>query len=598
MPQKEGFDLKDLLIREGVITFPVLNEILAESEKTSQPILEVLVRRNDYDARKLTQIFHQHYGYTPVNLSIFLIEEDVVRVLSKEKAEKYLVMPISKLDKTLTIAFANPTNLKVVDEIKAITGMRIKPMVADVKQILQTIAKQYAAPAISGTVAENSLDKVVLDKPEENLEDIVKMIEGEKEDSSPSESDLLKFAFETPVIKLVNNLLAEAIQRRASDVFIEPWENHVRVRTRVDGMLEEMIKPPKSLGDAIVSRIKVMSQLNIAEHRVPQDGRFKVKTSKKEVDLRVSILPTVFGEKVCLRVLDTSSQSHDISKLGFNEKEQQIIKDSASHPHGMILVTGPTGSGKTTTLYSVLKYLNDPEANLTTVEDPVEYQMAGINQVNIREQVGLTFPLALRSILRQDPDIILIGEIRDAETLDIAVKAALTGHLVLSTLHTNDAISSITRMVNMGLEPFLIASTVLMISAQRLVRKVCQKCKTEEKIDEAILAQIGLEGKKDIPFFRGKGCTHCRQSGYAGRSVITEIAPITPGVRELIMKGESAESIKAYAHSQGMTTMRECALRKAMNGETTLDEVFRVTTADQGLDRVPKLDIKGGKEAA
>lgn len=584
----DATDIKELLIRHEVISFQTLNEIIAEHEKTNAPILELLIRKREFDSKKLLKLFTDHYGYTPVNPSIFVLDEETLGLIPKDFAEKNMVLPISRRDRNLTVAFANPTHIKLIDDLQAMTRHRIKVVVADAKQIPPLIKKNYESkPGLASSVTDLTLQKG------EALDDIVKMIEGEQDIKGPSESDLLKVAFETPVIKIVNNLLAESIQRRASDIFIEPWESQIRVRSRVDGMLEEIIKTPKAMGDAIVSRIKVMSQLNIAEHRVPQDGRFKVKTQKKEVDMRVSILPTVHGEKVCMRILDTSGQAHDISKLGFDEREQQIIKDAARCPNGMILVTGPTGSGKTTTLYSVLKYLDSPEVNITTVEDPVEYQLKGINQVNVREHVGLTFPASLRSILRQDPDIILIGEIRDADTLDIAVKAALTGHLVLSTLHTNDAISSIIRMVNMGLEPFLIASTVLMISAQRLVRKVCPKCKVPQELDPATLEELGMEGRKDVKFFKGSGCTQCRHTGYLGRSVITEIARITPAIRQAIMSGKNAEAIKSLAQSEGMTTLRQCAVRKALAGETTLDEVFRVTTVDRkGADLSGKSPAK------
>lgn len=580
MASKDRSDLKDLLLREGVVNLQLLNEILGEQEKSKETLLEILIRKEQTDSKKLLQIFSSHYGYTSVNPGIFVIEGAILSLIPKSIAEKYLVLPISLLENTLTVAFANPTNIKAIDELQAITGLRIKTVVAEAKVIKKFIAKYYEQkiePETPGAEKEQN---------KENFDELVKMIEGEQEEAMTGKDELLKVAFETPVIKLVNNLLMEGIRRRASDIFIEPWENHVRVRARVDGLLEEMVCPPKTMGEAMVSRIKVMSNLDIAEHRVPQDGRFRIKMKDRSVDMRVSILPTSFGEKVCMRILDTSGQGHEISKLGFNEREQQVIKDCARKPHGMILVTGPTGSGKTTTLYSVLKYLHAPEVNITTVEDPVEYQILGINQVNCREQIGLNFPAALRSILRQDPDIILIGEIRDSDTLDIAVKAALTGHLVLSTLHTNDSISSIIRMINMGLEPFLIASTVLMISAQRLVRCVCTKCRSEETIEPHLLKEVGLENRHDVKFFKGRGCSNCRRTGYAGRSVITEIVALSPELRQGIMKNLPAESLKAIAHSQGMTTLRECALRKALAGETTLEEVFRVTTADQGLDKV------------
>ena len=343
------------------------------------------------------------------------------------------------------------------------------------------------------------------------------------------------------------------------------------------------INLPKSIGLALVSRFKVMSQLNIAERRLPQDGRFKIKVQDREVDIRVSIIPTSFGEKVCLRILDKKMQANDLEKLGFTEKDVQMIKESSLKPHGMILVTGPTGSGKTTTLYSVLKFLDSPEKNITTVEDPVEYEANGINQVNVRESIGLTFPAALRSILRQDPDIILIGEVRDLITMDIAIKAALTGHLVLSTLHTNDTTGSITRILNMGIEPFLITSSVIMISAQRLVRKLCDHCKVSFQGDAEVIQRLGLE-KRSYTFYRPFGCVKCRSTGYGGRSVISELLMLTPDIQALIMNRASGEEIKQQARRQGMTTLRESGIEKALAGITSLDEVFRVTAGDQGLE--------------
>ncbi len=568
-------DLKDILLKEGILNPEHLNFVLKEQEKSKQPLLDVLIRVGKFDEKKLVRVMNEHYGFTAVNPSVFVIDRQLIRMIPKEAAEKYTALPMSLFERTLTVAFANPLNLKAVDEVQAITKMRIKVAVSEASILKRYIDIYYTQGAMEEAAAESA-------RGGEKLDDIVKMIEDErKEEDAAQTAELMKVAYETPVIKLVNMLLLEGVRRRASDIFVEPWENHVRVRARVDGLLEEMLRPQKSLAPAIISRIKVMSDLDIAEHRIPQDGRFKVKISGREIDMRISILPTSFGEKACLRILDTKAQSHDISKLGFSETEQQVIKDSAQHPHGMILVTGPTGSGKTTTLYSVLEYLHAPEVNITTVEDPVEYQMAGINQVNVKDHIGLTFPAALRSILRQDPDIILIGEIRDNVTLDIAVKAALTGHLVLSTLHTNDSIAAITRMVNMGLEPFLIASTVLMISAQRLVRRVCTRCRGEEEIDPAVIAQLGIKFDKKAVFYKGKGCAQCRQTGYAGRSVITELLQMTPDILELITRNAMAEEIKEAAKRQGMTTLRECALRKALAGETTLEEVFRVTGEEQ-----------------
>lgn len=584
-------EFHNILLKEGIVSQDVLNAALKEQDRTKQPFLDVLLA-GKIDEKKMMSALAAFYGYNCVNPSVFLIEPAILQMIPEKVAEKNCVLPISLFENTLTVAFANPTNLKVIDELRAVTGKRIKCVIAEVGNIKRCIEKYYKLQAAQSGSIEESLSST------QNMDDIARMIDvQDAETESPIQaSDLLKVAYETPVIKLVNMIIAEGVRRRASDIFVEPWENFVRVRVRVDGLLEEVVRPQKSMGPAMVSRIKVMSELDIAERRVPQDGRFKVKMSGREVDMRVSILPTSFGEKVCLRILDTSAQGHDITKLGFNEDELVILRDCARKPHGMILVTGPTGSGKTTTLYSVLKYLDKPDVNITTVEDPVEYQLSGINQVNVKEHIGLTFPAALRSILRQDPDIILIGEIRDNATLDIAVKAALTGHLVLSTLHTNDAASSVTRMMNMGLEPFLIASTVLMISAQRLVRRICPRCKTGEEVDAKVLKLLGLKSDKPMTFYRGKGCASCRQMGYAGRTVITEILPMTPEIRQAVLKGQNAEKIKALAHSMGMSTLRECALRKAKDGETTLEEVFRVTGEDQGMHK--HTEAQTGEEAA
>lgn len=581
-------ELKDKLLRQGIVPLDGLNDLMREQEKSKAPLLDVLVQKGKYDEKKLVMMLVKEYGYSSINPSIFIVESQILKYIPQKFAERNILLPVSIYEKTLTVAFANPTNVKTIDEIRVLTGLRVKAVVAEGSVIKKCIQKYYTD---SQNAANAQAGKTEDGKEEQKLDDLVKMIEVEhqgEEENGIQAADLMKSAFETPVIKLVNMILMEGIRRKASDIFIEPWENHVRVRVRVDGLLEEVIRPQKSLGPSIVSRIKIMSDLNIAERRVPQDGRFKIKVNQKEIDMRVSILPSSHGEKVCLRILDTSNQGHDISKLGFCDAEQQIIKDSARRPHGMILVTGPTGSGKTTTLYSVLRYLDAPEINLTTVEDPVEYQLVGINQVNVREQVGLTFPAALRSILRQDPDVILIGEIRDNETLDIAVKAALTGHLVLSTLHTNDAASSVTRMVNMGLEPFLISSTVLMISAQRLVRRVCPRCKAPTEVEKILLERLGIDGSKNQTFYKGRGCAQCRQSGYKGRTVITEILEMKPEVRNLIMEGGTSEQIKALAHKLGLSTLRESAIQKALAGETTLEEVLRVTSEDQGLDRTKK----------
>ena len=562
-PQDE---LKNILIRQELIGQAELLAAVKECERNKQSLIQYLIRNARVDSQKLLRVLGNHFGYPTVNPAVFVIEKDILDLVPKRMVEKHLGLPISRYENTLTVAFADPTDIEAVNDFGAVTKMRIKVAVADAEILKRAIESYYAGDKSSEPGEPESAQD-----SEQKLDDLAKLIQFERESNTEADQQtLLKEALETPVIKLVNMIMIEGIRRRASDIFIEPWEKFVRVRARVDGLLEEIIRPQKSLGSAIVSRVKIMSSLDIAEHRIPQDGRFKVKVKNREVDMRVSILPTSFGEKVCLRILDTKSQSHDISRLGFSQKEQVIIQHSSRRPHGMILVTGPTGSGKTTTLYSVLNYLDAPEINITTVEDPVEYQLPGINQVNVREQIGLTFPGALRSILRQDPDIILIGEIRDAPTLDIAVKAALTGHLVLSTLHTNDAASSVTRMVNMGLEPFLIASTVIMISAQRLVRRLCPQCKAPEEIPADVLKGLGIDLKHPPVFYGTKGCSQCRHTGYKGRTVVTEILQMTPVIRDLINRGATSEQIKNAAKKEGMSTLYESALQKAIDRKSVV----------------------------
>ncbi len=464
----------------------------------------------------------------------------------------------------------------MIVDIAALANLSIKRVIAPPSELQIALKKYYPQ--------ERDFDVLAL-KSEETVDDLIKIVQDSKsEEAIAQDIDLMKQAQETPVIKVANLLLVEAIKRRASDLFVEPWENYIRTRFRVDGILEDGKAPPKVMGLALVSRFKVMSMLDIAEHRRPQDGRFKLKLQDREVDVRVSVIPSSFGEKLCLRILDKKAQSQNLERLGFTDNELKVLKANAVKPHGMILVTGPTGSGKTTTLYSILKYIDSPEKNITTVEDPVEYQVDGINQVNVREQIGLNFPVSLRSILRQDPDVILIGEIRDTDTMDIAIKAALTGHLVLSTLHTNDACSSVIRMVNMGIEPFLIASSVLMISAQRLIRRLCMNCRSEYIPDATVIEKLKLDPKEKYKFYRSKGCQRCRLTGYIGRTVITEILPLKLEIKELIMKRVTNEEIKQMARKFGMTTLRESAVSKVVCGETTVDELFRVTTGDQSLE--------------
>lgn len=570
----------DHLIVERMVVRGLLSEqnaafVLSDQGDVQKSAIEIIQERKLIEPQILISFLSEEFHCPPVNPNLFRIPDEIIRMVDPAYAIQKHILPISIYENALTIAMENPNDLATIDDLKAITNMRIRPAVALPTELKACLQKYYS----QGEVQESHQSS------EEAIEELIRIVQEKKSDEAETKTiDLLRQAQETPVIKVANALLVDAIRRRASDLFVEPWERSLRVRCRVDGLLEEVKAPPKSIGTALVSRFKVMSHLDIAERRVPQDGRFKIKVQNREVDVRVSILPTSHGEKVCLRILDKKAQSYGLEKLGFTPRELSILKTSVTKPHGMILVTGPTGSGKTTTLYSVLKFLDSPEKNITTVEDPVEYQVDGINQVNVREPIGLTFPAALRSILRQDPDIILIGEIRDLTTMDIAIKAALTGHLVLSTLHTNDTSSAVIRMINMGIEPFLITSSLIMISAQRLLRKLCNACKAEMIPDKELIQKLNLEPGGKYTFYKANGCDKCRSTGYAGRSVITEILQMTPEIKELIMKNGNAEEVKKLARQQGMTTLRQSGIQKALAGETTLDEVFRVTAGDQQLE--------------
>ena len=567
--------LLNKMVKQGLLKESDAATLLNEKNKSEGSLQELIFKHRFLSESQLISFLANEFKCPPINPGDFVPNEEIVCLIPASFAYKHHVIPIARTNNTLTVAMENPGDLLLVDDVKAITNLKIQPTIALSKTIEKALERYYAK---SGPPMEEPTS-------EESIQELVRIVQEKKDQDGENDTvSLLRQAQETPVIKIANLLLLDAIKRKASDLFIEPWESTIRVRCRVDGILEEVPSPPKVLGSALVSRFKVMSQLDIAERRIPQDGRFKIKVQDREVDIRVSILPTSFGEKVCLRVLDKKTQSHDLEKLGFTPSDAAQVKMYSTKPHGMILVTGPTGSGKTTTLYSILAYLDAPDKNITTVEDPVEYEMNSINQVNVRESIGLTFPAALRSILRQDPDIILIGEIRDLTTMDIAIKAALTGHLVLSTLHTNDTTGSLTRMLNMGIEPFLITSSVLMISAQRLVRKLCSECKTDFKADQELIKRLNLDLKKAHTFFRPAGCSKCRSTGYKGRSIISEIFPMTPEIKSLIMKRTSGEEIKQSARRQGMSTLRESGIKKALAGETSLDEVFRVTAGDQELE--------------
>ncbi|MCA9399353.1 MAG: Flp pilus assembly complex ATPase component TadA, partial [Candidatus Omnitrophica bacterium] len=524
----------------------------------------------------LTQALSEGLGLPPINISRLTVDPAVIKLIPKATAVKYHVMPISLMGENLTLAMADPLNIFAIDNLKTVTGLTVNPIIGRSNDIEAAIQKYYPdeeAPEETETFAE--IIKDIQDTGE---------LELVKEDDPADKASVEEITDEAPIIKLTDTIIQQAAVAGASDVFIEPLEKTMRVRYRIDGVIREIDRMPKMLLFPVVSRIKIISNLDISEHRLPQDGRFKtVISGDRAVDYRVNVLPTALGEKVVLRVLDQRGTVLDIEKLGFQDTALEKLKECALKPHGMILTCGPTGSGKTTTLYSVLNHVDSPEKNITTVEDPVEYQIKGLNQVNIKPNLGLTFPASLRSILRQDPDIIMIGEIRDAETLDIAVKAALTGHLVLSSLHTTTAAGSVIRMENMGIEPFLISSSVLAIIAQRLLRRVCEKCKETYEVEPAIVKKVGLAplvNSDKVKLFRGKGCKACFQTGYKGRVGINEILIFTPHIREMVLNRVGELKIKAEAMKEGMVTMRQDGLLKALSGLTSLEEVLRVTASD------------------
>jgi len=574
--------LKEILIRDKHISPEDLASALKEQEKTGGELSKVLIKLKLIDEDILAQILSEGLGLPPINVTRLKVDPEVLKIIPKAIASKYQIMPISLMGDQLTLAMADPLNIFIIDNVKALTGYTISPIIGRSKDISETIEKYYEE------------EEEVAD-PTETFAGIIKDIHDTseleliKDGSGDAQSSVEELTDEAPIIKLTDTIIQQAVLSHASDVFIEPMEQTMRVRYRIDGIIREIDRMAKVLHFPIVSRIKIISNLDISEHRLPQDGRFKtIISGGKEVDFRVSILPTAYGEKVVLRVLDQQGAVLNIDRLGFEEQSLERLKECSLEPHGMILACGPTGSGKTTTLYSILKYVDSPEKNIVTVEDPVEYQVKGMNQVNIKPSMGLTFPVSLRSILRQDPDVIMIGEIRDAETLDIAVKSALTGHLVLSSLHTTTAAGSITRMINMGIEPFLICSSLLAIVAQRLLRKICTYCKEPQEVSQAIVDSMNLKSifpkdTKKFRVFRGKGCKRCLDSGYRGRVGITEIFIFSSKIRELILARSSELKLKKAARSEGMKTMREDGLSKIVSGLTTLEEVLRITTSDEVL---------------
>src|SRR3990167_7292989 len=561
--------LGELLVREKLITPEQLKKAIEEQRTTGGRLGYNLAKLGYIKEKDLTTFLSKQYGIPSVDLATTEIDPEVIKLIPEDVANKYQVIPISRTGSTLVLAMADPSNIFAIDDIKFLTGYNIESVVASEASIKAAIEKYYQA-------SEMELGDVLTELGEEDMEIL-------HEEEEVDVADLKKAVDDAPVVKLVNLILTDAIKKGASDIHVEPYEKSFRVRFRVDGVLQEMMKPPLKLKNAIVSRLKIMASLDIAERRLPQDGRIKMKLGRdKEMDFRVSVLPTLFGEKVVLRLLDKSSLQLDMTKLGFEERALKDFKEAIEKPWGMVLVTGPTGSGKTTTLYSALSELNKTTDNISTAEDPVEYNLMGINQVQMHEAIGLNFASALRSFLRQAPDIIMVGEIRDFETAEIAVKAALTGHLVLSTLHTNDAPSTVNRLLNMGIEPFLIASATNLILAQRLARKICKDCKEEVHVPPQGLIDIGVpaDDAKSFKCYHGKGCSTCNGSGYKGRIALYEVMPLTESLKELVLNGASSAELKRGAVKEGMKTLRMSGITKIKEGVTTIEEVVRTTMAD------------------
>ena len=620
--------LGEILVRENLINSQQLREALEYQRGNGGRLGSNLVKLGLISDDVITAVLSRQYGVPSINLDLFQIEEQTIKLISHEVALKYSVLPISKVGATLTLAMADPTNVFAMDDIKFMTGLNVEPVIASETSLQDSIARYYSSSnAIdllnlneesayekisaklgkvspgngngqsngqsNGTLKKGvapgerildsdlnmgvSLDRFEFDAAEAGELEIL------DDNDEIDLAELARASEDAPVVRLVNVLLVDSLRRGASDIHVEPYEKDFRIRFRIDGVLYDVMHPPMKMRDALISRLKIMSKLDISEKRLPQDGRIKIKVKvdnrSRELDFRVSSLPTLFGEKVVLRLLDKDKLMLDMTKLGFEQQSLDIFQRNIAKPYGMVLVTGPTGSGKTNTLYSALQSLNTPETNIMTAEDPVEFNLHGINQVQMKEQIGLNFAAALRSFLRQDPNIVLVGEIRDFETAEIAIKAALTGHLVLSTLHTNDAPSTISRLVNMGIEPFLVATSVNIIQAQRLIRRVCKECKEEQKVPVEALIEIGFSAEEapTIKTYKGKGCENCNGTGFKGRVGLYEVMEITDELRELIIIGASAIELRKKAIELGMITLRQSGLYKIREGITTIEEVVKET---------------------
>jgi len=553
--------LGEILLENKFITKEQLKEVLGEQQATREKLGTILLKRGLVSNDNLLIALADSYRIPLMRLHDLKVDESLLKVLSEKTARKYLVMPVSKSENTLKVAMADPSNMAAIDDIESETKLKASVVLAAENEIRESIERCYSG---GGLVDINDISGNAVTEIRETEE-----ISG----------DDVEAADAAPVIKYVNSLLFEAVIKGASDIHIEPGETGVSLRMRLDGRLKESVPPPRKFYSAIVSRIKIIASLDIAERRLPQDGKCKLKLNDRKIDVRVSTLPTLYGEKVVLRVLDRTNVSLNLDGLGYSKADSDKFKEVLVKPYGMILVTGPTGSGKTTTLYTGLSFINTPDKNIVTVEDPVEIELKGINQVQVRPAIGLTFAHVLRSVLRQDPDIIMVGEIRDKETAEIAIQAALTGHLVLSTLHTNDAVSSLSRLGYMGIEPILIADAVDLVIAQRLMRRICPKCKKETDIPENLSAKLDLKKGDAVKFYRGSGCENCYGTGYKGRTAITEVLLLSTNIKKMIIKGESDIAIRDAAEKEGMKSLRQSAIEKLKEGITSVEEVLSVTSA-------------------
>jgi type IV pilus assembly protein PilB len=558
--------LGDTLLRDGLLSREQLRQALAEQKASKHRLGYVLVKLGLVPELEVTKVLARQFRMPAVDLSRFEVDPKILKLVPSDMATKGVVLPLKREGRTLTIAMADPSDMGLLEDLKFITRFDLFPVIAGEYTLRALIEKHYQ----QGNQQE--LENLLKDM-EAAGEDLEVVEEREEETVTQAQLE------DAPVVKLINGLLIEAVKRGASDIHVEPFEHEIRVRYRIDGALLEIMRPPLKMKAALTSRIKILSQLNIAERRVPQDGRLKLKMGNRVIDFRVSTLPVLYGEKIVMRILDKGNLTLDLTKFGFEPKAEKDLMRAILNPYGMVLVTGPTGSGKTTTLYSALSRVNTPEVNIMTAEDPVEYNLMGINQVLVRNEIGLTFAAALKAFLRQDPNIIMIGEIRDLETGGIAIKAALTGHLVLSTLHTNDAASTITRMIDMGVEAFNVASAVNLVVAQRLVRRICKDCKGPHQYSDEQLSPLGtdLEKLRAIPFMKGAGCDTCNGTGYKGRAGLYEVMALSPELRRMILRGASVSEMQEQAVEEGMLTLRMDGMKKIERGVTTLEEVVKET---------------------